>query len=323
MVASDIPNIVTVSLADVPSPPRPRRAREQPVYNLAKLSGTAGHGKRQSKGDVVSIRHRRRTIPGTLVDQSEGISNDSPINSNKTDTSTPSGNTVDALDLSAPRLRKKVSPLSPKTSKATASRRTSARFVPQPPAASPRTSTKRNRQSHPKLATGIARELSRLQDTNEFAHVDDRPVLHTIWANGKYVDPNEPAPEPARKKMKVAEVEQEVPKEKEQKQEEPITRNREKQVKKYLIKGLYAGQEIPKDVTKGLTIAEKKQYAQLPQLDSTTTSNKTMPPPIFTGLRTLIAGRDFKLPFQVCNPLPPGQPKPDEWKRMTKSKSEH
>ncbi|EQL02820.1 SET domain protein [Ophiocordyceps sinensis CO18] len=45
-----------------------------------------------------------------------------------------------------------------------------------------------------------------------------------------------------------------------------------------------------------------------------------MPSPMYTGLRTLIAGRDFKLPYNVCNPLPPGQPKPDEWKRMTKNR---
>jgi histone-lysine N-methyltransferase ASH1L len=85
-------------------------------------------------------------------------------------------------------------------------------------------------------------------------------------------------------------------------------------------KGLYSGQDMPLDVFKGLTAAEKKKLASLPELTATYRVNKLMPPPIYTGLRLLIAGRDFKLPFNVCNPMPPGQPKPDEWKKMTKSK---
>ena len=30
-------------------------------------------------------------------------------------------------------------------------------------------------------------------------------------------------------------------------------------------------------------------------------------------------GRDFKLPFDVFSPLPAGQPKPDEWKKVNKN----
>ncbi|KAK8057068.1 hypothetical protein PG996_011005 [Apiospora saccharicola] len=47
------------------SPVRPQRARRsEPVYNLAKLSGTASHGKRRQKGDAVSDR-KRKAVSGT------------------------------------------------------------------------------------------------------------------------------------------------------------------------------------------------------------------------------------------------------------------
>lgn len=69
-----------------------------------------------------------------------------------------------------------------------------------------------------------------------------------------------------------------------------------------------------------LTVAKKKELAQLPELIPRDRFNKTMPPPMYTGFQMLLAGRDFKLPFHVCNPLPPGQPKPNGWKEMTKSK---
>jgi hypothetical protein len=41
---------------------------------------------------------------------------------------------------------------------------------------------------------------------------------------------------------------------------------------------------------------------------------------MFAGERLLKNGRDFKLPFDVFSPLPPGQPKPDEWKKVNRSK---
>ncbi len=176
---------------------------------------------------------------------------------------------------------------------------------------------KRGRNAVGKGVSRVSRELMRLQDTNEFSHVDNSPVRHTVWSNGKFVDPNEP-PAPPRKKAKVEE-EEEKEKEKEKESSEPITNTKKRRAKKFLAKGLYAGRKTPRDLTKGLTTAEKKKLAQLPELASTGRVNKVMPSPIYTGFRMLIAGRDFKLPFMTCNPLPPGQPKPDEWKKMTKS----
>jgi histone-lysine N-methyltransferase ASH1L len=160
----------------------------------------------------------------------------------------------------------------------------------------------------------MSRELRRLQDTKEFSGIDDKPVLHTVWSNGKYIDPKAVKATPAHSKAK-----QEVAVEEEEAQPEPVISLRKHRFKKYVDKGLYAGQEAPIDISKGLTPAEKKALAQLPELIPSGRVNKTMPLPMFTGLRTLIAGRDFKLPYNVCNPLPPGQPKPDEWKKMTKS----
>jgi histone-lysine N-methyltransferase ASH1L len=166
-----------------------------------------------------------------------------------------------------------------------------------------------------KAETPLSRELRRLQDTKEFAHIDERPVIQSVWSNGKFVDPKAPAPPPRKKAEPEPAVEE--PKEAEP---EPVSRSRKRRMKKYLDKGLYAGQDAPIDISKGLTVAEKKNLAQLPELIPSGRANKTMPLPMFNGLRMLIEGRDFKLPYQVCNPLPPGQPKPDEWKKMTKSK---
>ena len=49
----------------------------------------------------------------------------------------------------------------------------------------------------------VSRELLRLRDTNEFAHIETRPVLYSVWRNGKYVDPDE---EPVEQPMAPAVV---------------------------------------------------------------------------------------------------------------------
>jgi hypothetical protein len=45
--------------------------------------------------------------------------------------------------------------------------------------------------------------------------------------------------------------------------------------------------------------------------------------PMFAGERLLKMGRDFELPFDIYSPLPPGQPKPNEWRKTNKSTSSH
>jgi [histone H3]-lysine4 N-trimethyltransferase ASH1L len=303
------------------TPSRVRRARGQaPVYNLAKLSGTDGHGKRRSKGDIVSNR-RRRTV---------GTTSESVIVKEEKDAGRRPGRaartTIDALNLpspakasESPRARRQIheSPRSQRTVRGAASSQpASASLSDIRSLTSKMPDAPKRGRKEPMIngKTKLPRELRNLRDTKEFAHVDEQPIIYTVWANGKYVDPSEAAP-PARKRVKVQ------PKEdvEEKEDSEPIINTKKRLVKKYLDKGLYSGQDAPIDISKGLTMAEKKKLAQLPELIPSGRVNSVMPAPLYTGLRTLIAGRDFKLPFQVCNPLPPGQPKPDEWKKMTKS----
>ncbi|KAF7563882.1 hypothetical protein G7046_g264 [Stylonectria norvegica] len=303
-----------------PTPQRPRRARaaaSAPVYNLVQLSGTAGHGKRAAKGDI--IFNRRRTVAGRdaikdVADSPEGPQ--SAPTTTKADKAARNG--IDASDLrlslrglDTPRTRRQAQ-LSPRSNRNSPRLATShvSTFTNKLS-----TLSKRGRKGMDKGITRMTRELRRLQDTNEFSHVDKKPVVHTVWSNGKFVDPNAPKV-PVEKKPKNKPAEEEP----EQAEPEPITNTRKRRTKKYLDKGLYAGQEAPLDNAKGLSIAEKKKLSQLPELSYSGRVNKVMPLPIFTGLRTLIAGRDFKLPYHVCHPLPPGQPKPDEWKKMTKNR---
>ncbi|KAK2594735.1 hypothetical protein QQS21_007533 [Conoideocrella luteorostrata] len=297
------------------SPPsrRPRRARaSEPVYNLSRLSGTADHGKRRANGDVPAEKTRRTISGDTLVGSIEVAREEG---AKAADKALKEG--IDALNLqwspaslNSPRTRRQTQ-LSPRQ------HRTSLRLAGVPSIST--TFAKMGKKGRKAVNKGVAkmpRELRRLQDTNEYTGFEERPVIHTVWANGKYVDPNAP-PEPVGKKSKLQEPQED---DCDKEAEEPITNTKKRRVKKYLDKGLYAGQDMPLDVSKGLTTTEKKKLAGLPELALTGRANKTMPSPIYTGLRMLLAGRDFKLPFNVCNPMPPGQPKPDEWKKMTKNR---
>lgn len=314
----------------------PRRARATrsgtgtPVYNLAKLAGTHIHGKRRANGDEVREK-RRRSAPGVGTAAGTQGTLDSFIKRG-----------VDALGMNSS-LSGPQTPRSAKDdtkSKATTKKEKKKKDVP--PAAAPRISTrssgaaaaaaslisaasslgKRARKSADIALANIPRELRRLQDTNEFAGVEEKPVLHTIWSNGKYIDPNDldEQGEPLRKKAKKSEPPPREVEPEPSKESTPTVPTQQKRVKKWLNKGLYAGQDTPSDWATGLNTADKKKLAQLPELTRPEKPNSALPFPIFNGLRLLLNGRDFKLPFDVCNPLPPGQPKPDEWRKMTKSK---
>lgn len=365
---SDTPkhDVITVDVAPSPSPvvdehetatpaaasdnPTPRRTQRSrggnpPTYNLAKLSGTDGHGKRASKGDVISFRRRRRTLgPATGDEAAKPAQEDAPtpdISAQANDRSR------DALNLcnwspepspspstrpqvrESPRARRPTARLSETFADSSSPR---AKLTQASSKAGDRSASKNGSKNNsrsgvvkkaasraaPKPAPKMSRELRRLQDTKEFEHRDEQPVIFTVWAKGKYINPNE-APETEARRAKDAKAKPTSEEQEVAESPEPVVNARKRRVKKYLDKGLYAGQEAPKDVTKGLTPNEKKALSQFPQLKSSGRVNKMMPEPMFNGLRTLISGRDFKLPFHVCNPLPPGQPKPDEWKKMTKS----
>ncbi|KAI0403579.1 hypothetical protein F4802DRAFT_607993 [Xylaria palmicola] len=318
----------TESATSTPASQRSRRPRlTTPVYNLAKLAGTAVHGKRRANGDDVADRKRRPSAGATPATSTEGpkVTGTTITITTTASNRTPVKDTIHASD-SQSLIRGSKSPLSPKlklskkgeelSSKRIATR---ASGVEAETLAHKLSSLgKRGRKTFEKGVSRMSRELRRLQDTNEFSKIDTRPVVTTTWANGKYVDPSAPEAPPA-KKIKVQEdAAYDVPDVEEEVVQEPAPKKR--RVKKWLDRGLYAGQEAPADIFKSLSAAERKKLVQLPELTASTKANKTLPAPMFLGLRMLMEGRDFKLPFDLCNPLPPGQPKPDEWRKITKNR---
>ena len=109
----------------------------------------------------------------------------------------------------------------------------------------------------------------------------------------------------------------EVSKRKEPSPEPLSNRNSAKKpLKLWLSQGLYVGQHPEFDPRLTETKNKMKKSSTKPSQSS---RNRAMPLPMFAGERTLEKGRDFKLPFDVFSPLPPGQPKPDEWKKTHKS----
>jgi histone-lysine N-methyltransferase ASH1L len=167
---------------------------------------------------------------------------------------------------------------------------------------------KRGRNKFEASLVKAKRELRRLADTNEFAKVETKPVVAEVWSNGKLVTGDEPP----KKKVK---VEAAVKHEEEKKVVEKV-KPKKKGPKIWLDKGLYAGQQARNlDWFAAYSKEEKKKLTNMPDFKP----NKHLPPPMWHGQRLLHAGRNFKLPFDVCSPLPPGQPKPDEWRKVPKS----
>lgn len=88
-------------------------------------------------------------------------------------------------------------------------------------------------------------------------------------------------------------------------------------VKRWLSHGLYIGQDRCYD---GRLTAVKNRVKTTSEDLSDYKENSILPLPMFTGEKLLEIGRDFKLPYDIFAPLPPGQPKPEEWKKTQKSK---
>ena len=87
-------------------------------------------------------------------------------------------------------------------------------------------------------------------------------------------------------------------------------------VKRWLSQGLYVGQDRGFDARLTETKNKLKKASMGP---SRLPQRSVLPLPMFAGERTLELGRDFRLPFHVFSPLPPGQPKPEEWRKTQKS----
>ncbi|MCJ1358822.1 MAG: hypothetical protein MMC33_008822 [Icmadophila ericetorum] len=87
-------------------------------------------------------------------------------------------------------------------------------------------------------------------------------------------------------------------------------------VKRWLSQGLYVGQDPDFDARLSETKNKLKRASKGGHMEP---QRKHLPLPMFAGQRTLERGRDFKLAFNIFSPLPPGQPKPEEWRKTQKN----
>jgi histone-lysine N-methyltransferase ASH1L len=86
--------------------------------------------------------------------------------------------------------------------------------------------------------------------------------------------------------------------------------------KRWLMEGMYTGQD--RNMDPRLNEANNKIKAAKRNVP-VEAQRKYLPMPMFGGERLLRIGRDFKLPYDIFSPMPPGQPKPDEWRKVNKS----
>ncbi|RAH83091.1 SET domain-containing protein [Aspergillus japonicus CBS 114.51] len=87
--------------------------------------------------------------------------------------------------------------------------------------------------------------------------------------------------------------------------------------KRWLAHGLYTGQER-EDGPPSQSRSRNRRKSQNNKNEAPP-QRRLLPMPMFAGERLLQRGRDFQLPFDVFSPLPPGQPKPDEWRKTNKN----
>lgn len=83
----------------------------------------------------------------------------------------------------------------------------------------------------------------------------------------------------------------------------------------WLSHGLYVGQEP--EFKAHLT--ERKNKAKADSRRKSGEKKPFLPLPMFAGKRLLEYDRNFVLPFDVFSPLPTRQPRPEEWRKVTKS----
>lgn len=328
---------------------RSRRVRTSVgTYNVKVLSGTAIHAPKKFANDrKTGNETRRRTISGDTIMQTPP--RESSIDTDREEVGSVIRSGLDALDLEWSILNS-VDTKNRKSNRAVPNK--SAHNTPSKSALKNARRTAKERETIRRRATrsanhkvenltrkltanavlgkrkledGLAkakRDLRNLADTKEFAKIDTEPVVYEVWSKGKLV-----VQEPPRKQRKLDEEaarkeKERLQKEKEKQNESSLKREPKvpdkKRKKVWLNMGLYAGQDTKEfDWFKTYTPREKQQY-NLPDLPK---PNKSLPMPIWHGQRLLHQGRTFTLPFDVCSPLPPGQPKPDEWRKTSSSES--
>ncbi|KAJ5632933.1 hypothetical protein N7490_009272 [Penicillium lividum] len=84
--------------------------------------------------------------------------------------------------------------------------------------------------------------------------------------------------------------------------------------KVWMDRGLYSGQEASSSPPK----QRKSKNSEKTSFDIMR-KRRHLPMPIFAGARLIKTERDYLLPFDIFSPLPPGQPKPDEWRKTNKN----
>ncbi|KAJ5668050.1 uncharacterized protein N7477_006620 [Penicillium maclennaniae] len=124
-----------------------------------------------------------------------------------------------------------------------------------------------------------------------------------------------PPAEPASKKRRVSESDLSRLKAQEASPSEEPTAPAVKQYKpkRWLPHGLYTGQEPTDAPPKQRRSKTSAKASGIPQ------QRKLMPMPMFAGARMIQNGRNYQVPFDIFSPLPPGQPKPDEWRKTNKN----
>ncbi|KAF3482342.1 histone-lysine N-methyltransferase [Arthroderma uncinatum] len=83
--------------------------------------------------------------------------------------------------------------------------------------------------------------------------------------------------------------------------------------KKWLSHGLYAGPNAFAKLEIPPSQRRRKGSRQPPR------ERVLFPMPKYSGALLLERGRQFKLPYDIFSPLPRGQPKPDEWRKINKN----
>lgn len=324
------------------------------TYNIKILAGTSIHApKKYSKDPDVIEAHKRKSLGKTLVDALQTVarvvdSNEAELGASADEDDFQESNLPTSSTKKIPKTRSRLSlgGSAKKTAKQNDFARRKSVKLPRPEleSISKRMGVlgKRGRQEFEGELSGLSRakrELRNLADTPEFAKIELKPVIHEVWSNGKLVTaeqlpkkktrveelqsaPSIPTTPTSRSKGKGKEKEIEVESESEELEAEAEPKVIKMSIaprKKYLNKGLYAGQEGPSlnwfqyDTPSNAKAAE--DVAPSPGSRST-----FMPMPMWHGQRLLILGRDFKLPWDVCSPLPPGQSKPEDWKKTSTSK---
>ncbi|GKZ34276.1 hypothetical protein AbraIFM66950_004503 [Aspergillus brasiliensis] len=132
--------------------------------------------------------------------------------------------------------------------------------------------------------------------------------------------PTPSAPAPKKRRVSESDLPSKTESTEESPQEQPAPAEPAPRFKRklWLAHGLYTGQEHTDSppVQSRNRSRRKSQPQSEPHLQS---QRKLLPLPMFAGDRLLKNGRDFQLPYDIFSPLPPGQPKPDEWRKTNKN----